>query len=166
MNIVLTLLLVPPFGIAGAAAAWAVAMLIDTVAAALQVRYLLGLRLDVRRVAVTGLWALAWFGLTGVALRTVLGTSAPVFVLYAVVACAGYAATLWRLRHSLGVPSSSARSATAAPDRGRVHDQGSGFRSEGSFAAGLQGHGQFRHPDVRHADGGSTPSSRLHGDRH
>lgn len=102
VNIVLTLLLVPPFGIAGAAAAWAVAMLIDTVAAALQVRYLLGLRLDVPRVAVTGLWALVWFGLTGVALRTVLGTSAPVFVLYAVVACAGYAATLWRLRHSLG----------------------------------------------------------------
>ncbi|WP_433477120.1 oligosaccharide flippase family protein [Spirillospora sp. CA-142024] len=119
VNIVLTFVLVPPFGIAGAAAAWAVAMLIDTVAAALQVRYLLGLRLDVRRVAVTGLWALVWFGLTGVVLRALFGTSALVFAVYTVVACAGYAATLWRLRHSLG----------GAEFLGAVRNRGAGEKS-------------------------------------
>ncbi|MFI0454556.1 polysaccharide biosynthesis C-terminal domain-containing protein [Actinomadura sp. 6N118] len=101
INLVLTLLLVPPFGIVGAASAWAVAMLVDTVAAAIQVRYLLGLRLDMRKITVTGLWALVWFGLAGVALRLAFGTSALVFGVYIVIACAGYGATLWCLRGSL-----------------------------------------------------------------
>ncbi|MCO6006745.1 oligosaccharide flippase family protein [Actinoallomurus purpureus] len=99
--VVLHLLLVPPFGIIGAAVAWGVSMLVDNLLAVVQVRYLMGLRLRTRTLAPVGAWALVWFGALGVALRALLGTGLPVFAAYVVLATCGYGAVLWRLRHVL-----------------------------------------------------------------
>ncbi|GAA4631059.1 oligosaccharide flippase family protein [Actinoallomurus vinaceus] len=99
--VVLHLLLVPPFGIVGAAVAWGLSMLVDNGLAVVQVRYLMGLRLRTRTLAPVGAWALVWFGGLGVALRALFGTGLPVFGAYAVLATCGYGAVLWRLRHVL-----------------------------------------------------------------
>ncbi|GGS82999.1 hypothetical protein GCM10010156_47070 [Planobispora rosea] len=101
VNVVLNLLLVPYLGIAGAALAWAAAELVDTVAAALQVRYGLGLRLGLRSLAGPGLWALFWFGGGGVVARLVAEPTALSFAAYLTVACAGYGLVLWRGRAAL-----------------------------------------------------------------
>jgi O-antigen/teichoic acid export membrane protein len=101
LMVVLHLLLVPSFGIIGAAVAWGVSMLVDNVLAVVQVRYLMGLRLRTRTLAPVGAWALVWFGGLGVALRALLGTGLPAFAAYAVLATCGYGAVLWRLRHLL-----------------------------------------------------------------
>lgn len=101
LMVVLHLLLVPPFGIIGAAVAWGVSMLVDNLLAVVQVRYLMGLRLRTRTLAPVGAWALVWFGAVGIALRALLGTGLPAFAAYAVLATCGYGAVLWRLRHVL-----------------------------------------------------------------
>ncbi|MCO5992794.1 lipopolysaccharide biosynthesis protein [Actinoallomurus rhizosphaericola] len=101
LMVVLHLLLVPPFGIIGAATAWGVSMLVDNLLAVVQVRYLMGLRLRTRTLAPVGAWALVWFGGLGIVLRVLLGTGLPAFAAYAVLATGGYGAVLWRLRHVL-----------------------------------------------------------------
>ncbi|MFE3453699.1 polysaccharide biosynthesis C-terminal domain-containing protein [Nonomuraea sp. NPDC059194] len=100
-TVVLTLLLVPRFGIVGAAVAWGATMLVDTVAAAVQVRTRLGLRLGAGPLAYPALWALFWFGALGVAVRWLAGPGAAAFAGYLLVACAGYGFTLWRGRARL-----------------------------------------------------------------
>ncbi|MCO5972830.1 lipopolysaccharide biosynthesis protein [Actinoallomurus soli] len=101
LMVVLHLLLVPSFGIIGAATAWGVSMLVDNLLAVVQVRYLMGLRLRTRTLAPVGAWALVWFGGLGIVLRILLGTGLPAFAAYAVLATGGYGAVLWRLRHVL-----------------------------------------------------------------
>ncbi|GAA4608657.1 oligosaccharide flippase family protein [Actinoallomurus liliacearum] len=101
LMVVLHLLLVPPYGIIGAAVAWGVSMLVDNLLAVVQVRYLMGLRLRTRTLAPVGIWALVWFGGLGVVLRMLLGTGLVAFAAYAVLATCGYGAVLWRLRHVL-----------------------------------------------------------------
>jgi O-antigen/teichoic acid export membrane protein len=99
--VVLHLLLVPPFGIIGAAIAWGTSMLVDNLLAALQVRYVLGLRLKTRTLAPIAGWAVAWFGVLGMVMRVLLGSGLPVVMAYAVLATCGYGMVLWRLRHTL-----------------------------------------------------------------
>ncbi len=99
--VVLHLLLVPPFGIIGAAVAWGTSMLVDNLLAAVQVRYLLGLRLKTRMLAPVAGWVVVWFGVLGVVMRAALGTSMVVVVAYALIAGCGYAAVLWRRRTTL-----------------------------------------------------------------
>lgn len=101
VNIALNLLLVPPFGIVGAAIAWGASITVDTVAASFQVHRYLGLRLRPRRLAVPGLWALICFGAGGLLVRLLLGTSPAAFALYVLVACLGYGIALWRSRAGL-----------------------------------------------------------------
>lgn len=100
-NVLLNLVLVPRIGILGAALAWAAAMLVDTLAAAVQVRRFMGLRLGLRGLAVPALWAVAWFGVMGVAIRLTMGATPAAFLLYLVLACAGYGLLVWRLRARL-----------------------------------------------------------------
>lgn len=101
VNIALNLLLVPPFGIVGAAVAWGASITIDTAAASFQVHRYLGLRLRPRRLAVPGLWALVCFGAGGLLIRLLFGASPATFALYVLVACLGYGIALWRARSSL-----------------------------------------------------------------
>ncbi|MFC7645737.1 hypothetical protein ACFQX6_37835 [Streptosporangium lutulentum] len=76
-------------------------MLIDTVLAAVQVRYRLGLGLGLRTIAWPAIWAVVWFGLVGVAIRWALGATALSFAAYLLVAGAGYGYVLWRRRAHL-----------------------------------------------------------------
>lgn len=99
--VALHLLLVPPFGIIGAAVAWGTSMLVDNLLAAFQVRYLLGVRLKMRTLAPIAGWAVVWFGVLGVVMRVLLGSGLPAVAAYAVLATCGYGAVLWRLRHTL-----------------------------------------------------------------
>ncbi|GGL56974.1 lipopolysaccharide biosynthesis protein [Planomonospora parontospora] len=100
-TVVLTLVLVPPLGIVGASVAWGLTMLLDTVLAAAQVRFRIGLGLGLRTVAGTAAWAVVWFGLVGIAMRWTLGATAPSFAAYLLVAGAGYGYVLWRRRARL-----------------------------------------------------------------
>jgi O-antigen/teichoic acid export membrane protein len=122
LMVVLHLLLVPPFGIVGAAVAWGVSMLVDNLLAVVQVRYLMGLRLRTRTLAPVGAWALVWFGALGIALRALLGTGLPVFAAYAVLSTCGYGAVLWRLRHVLHADVMFG----ALRSRGRTDEKGEG----------------------------------------
>lgn len=101
LMVVLHLLLVPRYGIIGAAVAWSLSMLVDNLLAAFQVRRLMGLRLKTRMLTPVAAWAVAWFGVLGVVMRLVLGTGIAVFAAYAIVATCGYGVALWRLRHVL-----------------------------------------------------------------
>lgn len=95
--------LVPPFGLIGAAVAWAVARLVDVLLAGVEVRYKLGLRLAVRSTCALGGWALLWFGGAGLAARWALGDGRTGFVVYCLVAVVGYGLTLWWRREDLQV---------------------------------------------------------------
>ncbi|GII93513.1 lipopolysaccharide biosynthesis protein [Sinosporangium siamense] len=103
VNVVLNVLLVPVYGIEGAAVAWAAAYLVDTLAAAVQVRYGLRLRLGLRTFALPALGAVFWFGVVGVVFRITAEPTGGAFAAYLVVACAGFGLTLWRGRRSLHV---------------------------------------------------------------
>ena len=76
-NIGLNLLLVPRFGILGAAIAWSVSIAIDNIAAMIEVRWIMGLA-----PFGTGSWlavaiTLICFGTTGIAARLILGQTVP-----------------------------------------------------------------------------------------
>jgi O-antigen/teichoic acid export membrane protein len=100
-NVVLNLLLIPRFGIAGAALAWAVSIWIDNLASVVEVRLLLGIRPFGRWYGWVALAALGCYGLGGAAVRLLLGTSPPAFTLFLVVATGVYTAMLWRWREPL-----------------------------------------------------------------
>lgn len=107
--------LVPPFGLIGAALAWSLARLVDVLLAAMQVRCRLGLRLAFRSTCLLGGWALLWFGGTGIAMRWALDDGRTGFVVYCLVAVVGYVLTLWWRREDLQV--SALR--VALKDRGK-----------------------------------------------
>jgi O-antigen/teichoic acid export membrane protein len=96
VNIVLNLLLIPPYGIAGAAAAWAAAILLNNLVPLVQVRRLLGVQpLGAQARGVLCLAAVC-FGLVPLAGRAVGGLSAAVAML--LVGGLAYLAVLWRWR--------------------------------------------------------------------
>lgn len=99
--VVADLLLVPPYGIVGAAVAWGLTILVDNGLAVLQVRYGMGLRPGVAGPALAAALALAAFGGTGLAVRASLGMTAPAFWLFCVAATAVYAGSLFVLRGRL-----------------------------------------------------------------
>jgi polysaccharide biosynthesis protein PslJ len=92
-NIGLNLVLVPRYGILGAAIAWAVSIIIDNVTAMIEIRWVMGLA-----PFGPGYWlaagiTLACFGITGAAARMVLGQTMPALAvaLAAGLACYGLA---------------------------------------------------------------------------
>lgn len=103
LDVGLCLLLVPRIGIAGAAVAWVVAVVVRCVLAVVQLRADIGLRLPVADLALAAALPVACVGLP-VALLGVLAGLSPVGWL-AVVALAGlgYGAVVWRLRRRLAV---------------------------------------------------------------
>jgi O-antigen/teichoic acid export membrane protein len=102
LNATLNLLLIPPYGMTGAAVAWAVSIMFINVAPLVQVRLALGVRSPVGRgFAVVAVAALLCFGLAGLAVRWAFGTSAVTFGLSLVVGCAVYLVLLHRFRRTL-----------------------------------------------------------------
>lgn len=101
VNIALNLLLIPPFGMTGAAIAWAAGILVNNLAPLAQVRLLLRLHPFGSGFPVVALAAGACYGLLGLAARYAFGTSLEVFLVFAAIATPCYLALLWRFRHTL-----------------------------------------------------------------
>ncbi len=125
VNVGLNLLLVPRIGILGAAIAWAASIVVDNVAAMVEIRWVLGLA-----PFGPGYWLAAGttagcFGATGLAARLVLGQTLPALGVALAAGLAAYAITLYFARSPLqlmglvaalrpgGVPSTASR----APQR-------------------------------------------------
>jgi O-antigen/teichoic acid export membrane protein len=98
LNLGLSLLLVPRIGIAGAACAWAAAILFNNVAPLAEIRAFLRLHPFGPGFVPVAASALLCFGAFGVAVREMVGLSVAAFALYLVVACPVYAALMWRFR--------------------------------------------------------------------
>jgi O-antigen/teichoic acid export membrane protein len=101
VNIVLNLLLVPRYGINGAAIAWAASIAVDNLASVAEVRFLLGVHTFNRRYLPLLLAAIGCFGVLGALLRLALGPSLLVFVLFGMIAALLYGLFLWRSRERL-----------------------------------------------------------------
>ncbi len=103
LNITLNLLLVPHHGIVGAALAWAASIVLDNVAAALEVRWLLCFRGYGRGTVAAAVSAAVCFGGLGLVFRTFVGAGAgPVFG-YLALAVPIYAGLLWHFRAELNL---------------------------------------------------------------
>ncbi|MBM7518321.1 lipopolysaccharide biosynthesis protein [Nocardioides nitrophenolicus] len=97
------LLLVPRLGIAGAALAWAVAVVVRCALAVVQVRGDIGLLPGRRQLLLAAVVPLACVGLPLAALELVGGLSSPGWLLASALVGLGYAAVVWRLRTRLAV---------------------------------------------------------------
>jgi O-antigen/teichoic acid export membrane protein len=82
INVVLNLILIPRIGLAGAAVAWAVSIVVPNLAALLQVRVFLGLRPFGDGFATIVAASALCFGVPGLVIRTVMGSSAGAFILF------------------------------------------------------------------------------------
>jgi O-antigen/teichoic acid export membrane protein len=103
VNVVLNLLLIPSFGITGAAIAWAASIVVNNLVPLIQVRGLVGLHpVGVATVSV-GLTAIVVFGVIPVALKVVLSNDAIALAVAAVVGVLLYLPALWALRRTLSL---------------------------------------------------------------
>lgn len=101
LNVVLSLLLVPRYGVTGAAIAWGAATVLENVLAVVQVALFMHLRpfgAGYRWVATS---AVACFAVLGVLLRLATGSSAATLAVTAVVGTPLYGWLLWRRRNLL-----------------------------------------------------------------
>jgi O-antigen/teichoic acid export membrane protein len=102
-NLALNFVLTPRFGLAGAAFAFAVGILLNNLLPLVQVWWFLGLHPFGQGVWVAAALSAVCFGVVGVAVRALLGPTVPGLVLYGLVASVLYAALLWRFRERLEV---------------------------------------------------------------
>jgi O-antigen/teichoic acid export membrane protein len=100
-NLALNVVLIPRYGLAGAATASAAGTLLNNLLPLVQVWRSMGLHPFGSGVAVAAGLSVVCFGLLGVALRALLGPTLPGLVVYAVASCGLYAALLWRFRDHL-----------------------------------------------------------------
>ena len=101
MNLVLDLVLIPPYGMAGAAAAWAVAIVVGNLVPLTQLYATMRLHPFGRGTLVAGALAIACFGVPPVLAGQVFGASLPVLAVVALLGAVGYAAGAWRWRSLL-----------------------------------------------------------------
>ncbi len=103
VNVGLNLVLVPAWGIEGAAVAWAVTILLDTALVVYQVQHLMGVRPVGRHVWVAAGLSVAVVGTTTVVARLVLGPSTGVALGAVASAALLHLAAGWLLRRPLGL---------------------------------------------------------------
>lgn len=103
IDVVGCLLLVPRMGIAGAALAWAVAVVVRCTLAVLQVRGDIGLLPGRRALLLAAAVPLTCVGLPLALLQLVGGLSPLTWLLAAALVALGYAVVVWRLRTRLAV---------------------------------------------------------------
>jgi O-antigen/teichoic acid export membrane protein len=97
-NIGINIYLIPRLGITGAAIAWAASIVINNLAAVLEVNYLMGLRPFGRGYWVVAISATICFGLTGLIIRQIVGADLIGFLLFVVFATVPYVVVLWQAR--------------------------------------------------------------------
>lgn len=103
INIGLNVVLVPVWGIEGAAVAWAVTILVDTALVVHQVQRLMGVRPAGRPMATAAMLAIVMVGAPAVAARTLWGGSVTVMLVTTVVAGLAYILVSIPLRDRLGL---------------------------------------------------------------
>jgi O-antigen/teichoic acid export membrane protein len=100
-NIAINIVLIPRLGITGAAIAWAASIIINNLAAVLEVNYLLKIRPFGAGYWLVAISSTICFGMTGLIIRKIVGANATGFVLFVVVSTLPYAAVLWQARGTL-----------------------------------------------------------------
>jgi O-antigen/teichoic acid export membrane protein len=103
LNVVGNLLLIPHFGIVGAAVSWAVTIVLDSSLAFAQVRYGMRLGGPLRIIGLCAAMSLACFGVIPFAWRLVAGTSLPDMVGALALATLAYVPLVWRRREQVGL---------------------------------------------------------------
>jgi O-antigen/teichoic acid export membrane protein len=99
VNIGLNLLLIPRFGISGAAIAWSGSIVVQNLAPVAQVWYFWGLQPLSRPGAYIAAYALLVYGCLGVSVRTVFGDSLLSLGITAVLGTIAYLGYFWRSPH-------------------------------------------------------------------
>ena len=101
LNVGANLLVIPRWGIVGAAVVWAASMLVDAVLATIEVRRLVGVTPDLRSVGFPLLLGIVAVGIPAAGCRLLLGQGTGALVVAAVVGCAFFAAACWWGRERL-----------------------------------------------------------------
>ncbi len=101
VNLTLNLVLIPRYGINGAALAWMASWIVTNGAAGVLLATRIGLHPFGTGWLVTAGGAVFLFGLGGLLFRFVLGLTVPSLIVYGVVATTAYVALLWRCRRLL-----------------------------------------------------------------
>lgn len=120
VNVTLNLILIPRFGMNGAAIAWAVSITINNVAPLVQVRSLFRLSPFGPGFVIVAVASATCFAGWGVVVRSVAGTTLSAFLVFAIVAVGLYLSLLTRFRSTLHLSSlleSLVRRATRSPWR-------------------------------------------------
>ncbi|MCP4967352.1 MAG: oligosaccharide flippase family protein [bacterium] len=100
-NVLLNLILIPPLGLEGAAWAWAASRVVANVLPLVEVRSMLGFHPLSKGWWTAATSAFATFGLIGIAMRAMFGTTIGVFAAYVAIAGLAYALAVWNWRHRL-----------------------------------------------------------------
>lgn len=103
LSVVGNLLLVPVWGIWGAAVTWLVVLIVDNLIAAWQVHFRMGVVLQPAKLAGAALVPVAVFGIGGGLLRGLVGTNVLAMLLAAAGLAVIYLAALWLLRRRLAI---------------------------------------------------------------
>jgi len=101
VNISLNLLLLPHLGILGAAIAWGASIVVDNVAAMVELRWVLGLALFGPGYGLTAAVTVGCFGVSGIVARVLLGQTLPALAVTLAVGIAAFAAALYSARTPL-----------------------------------------------------------------
>lgn len=104
LNVALNLLLIPRFGIEGAALAWAGSIAANNLLPLAQVWRFLRLHPFGKGFSAVAAAAALLYGGLGLVFRGVWGLSVPAFVAFGVISTAAYAIVLWRFRGRLELP--------------------------------------------------------------
>ncbi|GAA2717844.1 lipopolysaccharide biosynthesis protein [Micromonospora olivasterospora] len=101
VNVVLNVLLIPRFGVMGAAAAWSASILLTNLVPLAQLHHAYRLHPFGRGTLTAAGLALACFGVPALLARTLLDAGPLTLAVLAAVGAAGYAGAVWRLRRVL-----------------------------------------------------------------
>jgi O-antigen/teichoic acid export membrane protein len=103
VNIGVNLVLIPRYGMNGAAVAWAVSIIGANLAALVEVKLLLGIRPFARGYWIAACAALGVFGFGGIATRLLFGSSVQTFVWFVILASIVYLILMWSARQALNL---------------------------------------------------------------
>jgi O-antigen/teichoic acid export membrane protein len=123
VNIGLNLLLIPHLGILGAAIAWGAGIVVDNVAALIELRWVLGLAPVGPGYGLTAALTIGCFGVVGIAARAALGETLLALVVTLAIGAVAFAGALYRARAPLQLSGMTAalrpRAVTPAASRPR-----------------------------------------------
>lgn len=123
VNIGLNLLLIPHLGILGAAIAWGASIVVDNVAALIELRWVLGLAPVGPGYGLTAALTVSCFGVVGIVARAALGETLLALVVTLAIGAVAFAGALYRARAPLQLAGMAAefrpRAVAAAAGRPR-----------------------------------------------